>query len=232
MCASIKANASVNSNWNGMPVTLKVDDSVSMPQTPDGSLIFGYFNVSQQVSQGALTLTSGGEQPTSLPVPALLRMISILVKNWGANNLTVTNVSENSATPITVEAFGPGVPGVQPTRLVVGTPVQLAMRQSAQGTSLPRSMQLRLRANSSDLEIAAIVGGPTDASGNNAYVIALNASETTGPPTQKPPLQEGYYATTMGNTYDLRFNWGAASIYVANLSPQTAMPMTVLLQSL
>jgi hypothetical protein len=60
----------------------------------------------------------------------------------------------------------------------------------------------------------------------------LNASETTGPPTQKPPLQEGYYATTMGNTYDLRFNWGAASVYVANLSPQTAMPMTVLLQSL
>lgn len=222
----------VNAAWNGLPQTLAVRGSVTMPQTPNGSLIVGYFNQSQQNNAGRLAITSGGSDPMILPVPALARMISILTANWQANNLTLTNISVNAATPILVQAYGPGIPGMQPGPLTIGTPVQLAMRQAVQGTTTPNWMQLGFSASTSNLEVVAVVGGPQDQSGNNAYVIALNApgGDTGPPPLPAPPA--GFFATAAGNRYALPFNWGAASVYVVNLSPQTAAPVTALLQSL
>lgn len=160
------------------------------------------------------------------------RSISILTTNWQANNLTLTNISVNAATPILVQAYGPGIPGMQPGPLTIGTPVQLAMRQAVQGTTTPNWMQLGFSASTSNLEVVAVVGGPQDQSGNNAYVIALNApgGDTGPPPLPAPPA--GFFATAAGNRYALPFNWGAASVYVVNLSPQTATPVTALLQSL
>ncbi|GLS22429.1 hypothetical protein GCM10007874_54470 [Labrys miyagiensis] len=226
------AAGTVNAAWNGLPQTLAVRGSVTMPQTPNGSLVVGYFNQAQQNNAGRLAFTSGGSTPTIVPVPALARMISILTANWQANNLTLTNTSINAATPIFVQAFGPGIPGMQPGSLTIGTPVQLAMRQAVQGTTTPNWMQLEFSSSTSNLEIVAVVGGPLDQSGNNAYVIALNApTGDTGPPTVNPP-PAGFFATASGNRYSLSFNWGAASIYVVNLSPQTAAPVTALLQSL
>ena len=222
----------VNAAWNGQPQTLAVRGSVTMPQTPNGSLIVGYFSQSQQNNAGKLALTSGGSDPTFVPVPALARMISILTANWRANNLNITNVSTNAATPILVQAYGPGIPGMQPGTLTIGTPVQLAMRQAVQGTTTPNWMQLEFSSSTSNLEVVAVVGGPQDQSGNNAYVIALNASGgDTGPPPLPPP-PAGFYATAGGNKYALPFNWGAATVYAVNLSPQTASPVTALLQSL
>jgi hypothetical protein len=203
-----------------------------MPQTPNGSLVVGYFNQSQQNNAGRLTFTSGSSAPTTVPVPALARMISVLTANWQANNLTLTNTSINAATPIFVQAFGPGIPGMQPGPLVIGTPIQLAMRQAVQGITTPSWMQLEFSSSTSNLQIVAVVGGPPDQSGNNAYVIALNAPiGDTGPPTQNP-APAGFYATAASNKYTLPFNWGAAAVYVVDLSPQTAAPVTALLQSL
>lgn len=226
------ADGTVNAAWNGMPQTLAVRGSVMMPQTPNGSLVVGYFNQSQQNNAGRLAFTSGSSNPVIVPVPALARMISILTANWQANNLTLTNVSVNAATPIFVQAFGPGIPGIQPGPLAIGTPVQLAMRQAVQGITTPNWLQLEFSSSTSNLQIVAVVGGPPDQSGNNAYVIALNApTGDTGPPTSNQP-PDGFYATAAGNKYTLPFNWGAAAVYVVNLSPQTAAPVTVLLQSL
>jgi hypothetical protein len=222
----------VNTVWNGMPKILAGRDSVSMPQTPNGSLIVGYFNQSQLNNAGRLTFTSGASAPTTVPVPALARMISVLTANWQANNLTLTNNSLIASTPIFVQAFGPGVPGMQPGQLAINTPVQLAMRQAVQGLTTPNWMQLEFSSSTSNLEVVAVVGGPQDQSGNNAYVIALNApSGDTGPPPGNPP-PAGFYATSGGNKYTMQFNWGAAIVYVVNLSPQTATPVTALLQSL
>lgn len=226
------AEGTVNAAWNGTPQTLAVNGSVAMPQTPNGSLIVGYFNQSQQNNAGRLAVTSGGGSPMILPVPALARMISVLTKNWMANNLTLTNISVNAATPIFVQAFGPGIPGMQPGQLAVNSPVQLAMRQTVQGITTPNAMQLQFSSSTSNLQVVGVVGGPPDSSGNNAYVIALNApTGDTGPPTPTP-APAGFYATAAGNFYDLPFNWGAAAVYVVNMSPQTAAPVTVLLQSL
>jgi hypothetical protein len=41
-----------------------------------------------------------------------------------------------------------------------------------------------------------------------------------------------FNATTTGNTYTLPFNWGSSTIFIANVSPQTAGPVQVSLQAL
>jgi len=79
----------------------------------------------------------------------------------------------------------------------------------------------------------AVIGGPQDSTGNNAYVIVVNADSTTGPPgSGNPPPPPGYFATTTGNTFTLSFNWAGASIFVANLSASVAPGVTLVLRSL
>ncbi|MFD2058371.1 hypothetical protein ACFSQT_36390 [Mesorhizobium calcicola] len=225
------ANAS-NANWDGSPLTLSYRESAAMPQTTNGSMIFAYQNTAALNNAGKLALTSGGSQPTILNVPALLSQPSILVNNWQANNLGVTNISVATATPIWIEAFGPGLPGQKPVPLAINTALTLKPGAIAQGTSTPNWMQLTLGTNTGQLVVVAVVGGPQDASGNNAYAVALNsASGNTGPGTPTPAPQ-GYYATTGGNNYSFEFNWGSSVVYVANLSPSTASSLTAELLSL
>ena len=218
--------------WTGVPLTLAVHDSATMQQTPNGSLVLAYQNMSTLNNAGQLALTSGGAAPIFLPVPFGANQPCILVQNWNANNLNLTNISANSATPILIEAFGPGQPGFTPVPLQVGGKVTLTANppQVAQSTANPNWMQLQLTANAATQVILAIVGGPQDASGNNAYVIALNASANTGPGGATPP--PGYYATTTANAYTYQFNWGSSMLYVANMSPLTSAAIVVTLQSL
>lgn len=219
---------SINNNWNGSPVTLNVNESVSMPQTPNGTMIFGYFNQSTQNNSGTLIATSGAGAPTSLTAPANSLQPSIWMNNWQANNLNVTNTSANANTPIWVSAFGPGVPGQYPLSLPSdGTPVPLVPAQSAQGNALPRYMQLVMTCNAATLAIFAIIGGPGT---NNGYVISVNAAYNSGPDGQPPP--KGYYATTTGNSYPFSFNWGSSLVYVVNMSPATTSGANVLMRSL
>ncbi len=223
---------SVADTWNGSPLTLLPNQNANMPQTTNGSMVFAYQNVSKQNNQGTLSLTSGGSAPDFLTAPALSNQPEILVKNWQANNLSVTNVSPPSSdTPILIQAIGPGIPGVNPLDLAVGDPVNLAPGQTAQGNSLPRYMQLVLQASSGNLTTFALIGGPPDQSGNNAYVFAVNSTQNTGPGTGFTP-PAGYYATTTSNYTTFQFNWGSSTIFVANMSGETAGPATVSLRQL
>jgi len=219
-------------SWDGSPTTLQQYGTVSMPQTPNGSLVVGYMNLSQDNSQGTLTVSSGGSLPVPYTVQAGLKMMSLLVNNWRANNLNLANTSPGADAPILVEAYGPGIPGIQPVPLPIGTQLQLGWRQSAQGITNPNNMQLTLTSNTANLTIVCIIGGPPDATGNNAYIVAVNApSGDTGPGTPNPP-PAGYYATRGGNSYSFLFNWSSSQVYVANMSPQTAAPVSVTLISL
>jgi hypothetical protein len=206
--------------WNGQPITLQQGGSTVMPQTPNGSLVLAYQNQSTTNDQGQLELTSGGSPPEFLPAVALLPVPQILVNHWQGNDLVVTNVSPQP-TPIWIEAAGPGLPGQTPASLPIGTPTVLAPAQAAQGVTQPQWMQLMLTTATAQPTTVAIVGGPLDSTGNNAYAIGLNFTTNSGPGTGTPTAQ-GYYATTTGNSYPFLFNWGGATIYVANMSASTA----------
>jgi hypothetical protein len=208
-----------------------VSQNVVLPQTPNGTTVFAATNQATINNQGQLSLTSGGGAPQFLDVPAFANQPTILIYNWKANNLSVTNVSANNNTPILVQAVGPGMPGITPLSLQIGTGLSMAAGQCAQGNASPQWMQLLIQSTAATLGILALIGGPPDGSGNNGYVIAVNAAANTGPNTGvTPPV--GYYATTTSNSYAFQFNWGSSLVFVANMSPSTAQALTVTMRAL
>ncbi|APR75954.1 Hypothetical protein A7982_01301 [Minicystis rosea] len=224
---SVIDRGTVLSSWDGQPTTILPNQNVNMAPTTNGSLVLAYQNMSAQNNQGNISLTSGGGAPQFLEVPALANQPSILIQNWHANNLSITNISPTGTQiPIWLEALGPGLPGLVPMKLPTdGTAVRLVTGQAAQGTALPQYMNLVLASQTSQLTILAIVGGKADQDGNNAYVIALNATANTGPGGATPP--SGYYATTTGNQYAFQLNWGSSTVFVADFSPSTASAASV-----
>lgn len=202
--------------WNGATTRLAQYASVSMPETPNGSMLLAYRNASLFNSAGKLAWTSGGSQPVILVAPALPLAPSVFAHDWAGNNLTITNISVGADTPIDVEAYGPGI-GAAPVPLPVGAPgVQLTQSQAAQGATTGGWMQLGFRQSSGDPAVFGFIGGPpVNADGTNAYVIALNSTAgDTGPNTGKAP-PPGYYATSSGNGWSYELNWPSGLLYVA-----------------
>ncbi len=220
---SILGRLETTANWTGTGLSLAVHDGASMAQTPNGSMIFSFQNQSPMNNQGKLALTSGGSAPNFYAAPALAGQPQILTHNWQANNLNVTNVSANSDTPIWIEAYGPGI-GTPPQTLPIGSAVPIAPSGTLEGLTNPNWMQLIFQFNSSQLAVFGFIGGPQDASGNNAYVVAVNSrSGDTGPGTGKP-APPGYFATVAGNTYSYEFNWGASKLFVAYFGSANVIP--------
>jgi hypothetical protein len=197
-------------DWKGEAITLQVNDSATMQQTTNGSMMFAFQNNSEMNNDGQLSLSSGAWSQ-AFDSPALLLQPNVLIRNWRSNNLNVTNTSDNNNTPIWIEAFGPGLGPTGP--LPIGEPVSITQEQALQGPTKPTNMQLKLQFDGG-LALFGIIGGP-QVSGNNAYAIALNTSSgDTGPPPAKAP-PPGYYATSGGNSYTFKFNWSGGLIYVA-----------------
>lgn len=226
-----KAENAVNASWNGAPTTLLTNQNTVMPQTPNGTVVLTLLNQTSGNNQGQIALTSGGAIPQFITVDAHANQPTAKTANWQANNLSLTNVSANNDTPILVQAVGPGIPGITPLALTIGTPLLLSYGQVAQGNSSPQWVQLVVQVTGPTLGILALIGGPPDATGNNGYLIAVNASANTGPGSTPPP-PPGYYATTTSNTYTFPFNWGSSLVFVANMSPSTAQSVSVLLRAL
>lgn len=227
---SIIDQNSVNAAWNGQPTTLQVNTNISIPQMPNGTAILAATNQTTQNNQGQLSITSGGGPPSFLTLQANANQPTILIKNWNANNLSLTNTSPNTNTPILVQVAGPGMPGVTPSNLPIGSGVSLKQGDVAQGNASPQYMQLVITSNAATLGIIGFIGGPSDSSGNNGYVVAVNATQNTGPDGPTPP--QGYYATTTSNSFIYTFNWGSSLVWVANFSPSTAESVTVLMRAL
>jgi len=222
----------VDAAWDGAPQVLLENQNAAMPQTPNGTMIFAYWNLSTQNNAGSIAITSGGGAPSFKNVPALANQPSVWMNNWKSNNLSVTNISPNASTPIQIQAIGPGIPGTTPLPLPVGaTGQQLGYGQTAQGTAQPQYMQLVIQSDSSTTGILGLIGGPVDADGNNGYVIAVNYPSSSGPGTGVTP-PEGYYATTTSNSYIFQFNWGSNAVFVANLSSLNATPLKIVLRAL
>lgn len=194
-----------------------------MTPTPDGSMMFAFQNMSEQNNEGKLALTSGGGPPAIYTSPALLVQPRVLVGNWQGNSLTITNISTVQNTPIGIEAFGPGI-GTPPQPLLIGEPVSVAPSGTLKGMTNPNWMQLGFQFNASQLAVFGFIGGPVDATGNNAYVVAVNSPcGDTGPGTGKP-APPGYFATAGGNNFSYEFNWGASVLFVAYFGSAVVLP--------
>jgi hypothetical protein len=221
------AAALVAANWNGAPLSLDQNQAAEMPQSPNGSMIFTWQNMSELNNDGTLALASGGAKPQTFDAGAGAIWPSILVRNWQTNNLTVTNISNAASTPIQIQAFGPGLPGQTVKQLVDGTPVPVQVLDTLTGIPDSNNMQLVFEFKSHLLALFAVIGGPRDSSGNNAYVIAVNFPAAATPP--------GYYGTTQQNSYTFKFSWNTR-IWVGyfgagTLLTQTAVAPTVTLVS-
>lgn len=208
-------------SWDGSLVTLPVNGSVSMSQTTNGSMVFSSVNQATMNNQGEVTLSSGAAAPQALSVQALTVQPTILVTNWHANNLNVTNTSRNADTPLSVEAFGPGMPGQEVKPLFPGTPVFLKPMQTCQGTAPAGWMKLSFEFDTSELAVFALIGGPADPLGNNAYVVAVNSLRGNTGPGTSTPAPAGYYGTTSNNQYSYQANWGGSTLFVAYLGSAT-----------
>jgi hypothetical protein len=221
----------VTEEWNGEPLTLEAGENAAIPQTPNGSTVFAYQNMAAMNNSGSLLLTSNqATQP--LTVPAQTNQVLLAVGNWMAYSLSVANTSAQARTPIRIQLIGPGIPGITPTTLVPDGPVlTLKTGQCAQGIPKPRYMQLVMQNPSGDASVIALIGGPPDLSGNNAYIFGLNYSQNTGPGTGITPPSP-FYATASGINYLYQFNWGSDTLFCANLSAESADPVLISLRSL
>jgi len=222
---------SVTEQWKGAPLTLDNETSATAASTPNGSTIFVYQNMATMNNAGSLLLTFGSE---SLPLtaPALSGQALVYIRNWQGGSLKVTNTSPGQGTPIRIQLMGPGMPGVTPATLLAGgPPIALVPGTCAQGNAVPRWMQLVLENGSGDQSIIALIGGPTDSSGNNAYLFGINFTSDTGPPPAVPP-PDGYYATSSKINYNFQFNWGSSVLFCANVSGNTASDTAVVLRRL
>jgi hypothetical protein len=173
-------------------------------------MIVAWQNVAPLNNDGTLILSSGGTPPQPFDAPALALAPTILVQNWRANDLKITNTSLAAATPIWIEAYGPGIPGRNPITLEPGAPpTSVKIGDSLQGIANGWT-QVIMQSNSNELGLFALIGGQQDASGNNARVFAINFPQSTAPP--------GYTKTTMANTLTDQFCLHGR-IYVAYFGP-------------
>ena len=220
---AIIGRLSVTQSWDGSPLVLAQHQSATMPQTTNGSMILAWLNLATMNNLGQLALTTGGSAPEFVSAPALTEQPSVLVRNWQANNLTVSNTSQAIATPIRVQAIGPGIPGIKPVTLPNdGTKLILAPGGNAQGVALPQYMQLAITNNSGNYSVIGVISSAA------ACLIAVNAPANTGAGSgNTAPAPAGYCATVMGNSYAWNFNWGSSVIFVSNLSAANAQPAVI-----
>jgi hypothetical protein len=220
---SNKGRSRMTSMWDGAPLTLAQNEQAIMPQTPNGSAVLAWLNMATQNNSGTLALTTDGTAPQMLEAPALMTAPNIVARNWHGADLRLTNISADPSTSIWIQMLGLRLPGVKPIPLPLDTPTIITSLQTAEGRGLS-DMQLILQTNTNDLTIVAIVGGPMDSSGNNAYLFALNFPVGAAPP--------GYTAVTSSNSYTYQFNWGISAIFVTNLSGGNSAPTQVVLRSI
>lgn len=215
-------------NWNGKPLLLKVRDTAQMAATTNGSMVFAYQNMAPTNSAGTLSLVSGGLQPEALVAPALTGAPLWRIRNWHGNNLGVTNASIVTV-PIRIQAVGPGIPGSIPKNITIGTPLVLPPGECAHAQLKPAAMQFVF--SSPDYTATfALIGGPPDGNGNNAYTFTVNAkSSTVMPAGDTPP--PGDYATT-ADTFEFPVNWGSDWVFIANLSGETSEGNSILITKL
>lgn len=226
------ATTPVTTSWDGSRLVLGAGGSVVTNNAPNGSAIFTAMNMSTINNAGQVQVIVADTRDT-LNLAPYTETPGFLIQNWKAQPITVGNISPQPETPVEIQLVGPGQKGIQPLTLTTGgTALPVPSGACAAAMLPPRAMQLVMQANSGDTSTVAIIGGPTDQGGNNAFVFGLNFPSTTQAGTQYPP-PPGYYQTTTSNTIYYNITWGQSGLlFCANLSSELANTEQALVLSL
>ncbi|NPC49627.1 hypothetical protein D7X99_37040 [Corallococcus sp. AB032C] len=188
---------------NAAPVTIETNESTGINQTLDGFMILTLQNLSP--SKATLLYSSGGSTPQQVDIDGGNNAPQIVINNWGANNLTITNLSSKDGTQVAVGLYGLGTPS---KNLPESEQIELTQYQSA-GRKTPVSFaNLALASFGSPqttIYFVFSVGKPV------AY--AVNVSD--------PSFYPGY-VTDSGNQKKVINNWQGRDLFVINVSTHTS----------
>lgn len=184
---------------NAAPVTISTNESTGINQTLDGYMILTVQNLSS--SKATVLYSSGGTTPQQIEIEGGDNAPQIVIYNWAANNLNVTNLSSKAGTEVAIGLYGLGTP----TRpLPVNEQIDLTQYMSA-GRKTPASfaaLQLASFGSSqATLFFVFSVGRPV------AY--ALNVNDPSAYPG---------YVTDAGNQKRILNNWQGRDLFVINVS--------------
>ncbi|AKQ68344.1 hypothetical protein A176_005256 [Myxococcus hansupus] len=184
---------------NAAPVNISTNESTGINQTLDGYMILTIQNLSS--SKATVLYSSGGSTPQQVEIEGGDNAPQIIINNWGANNLSVTNLSNRDETEVAVGLYGLGTPTES---LPAGESVELKQYTSAGAKTPAKFAALQLAAGASSettLFFVFSVGKPV------AY--ALNVND--------PDYFPGYI-TSASNQTRITNNWQGRDLFVINVS--------------
>lgn len=200
--------------WNGSPITLSVNSSVTLSPSTNGAMVLAAFNTDTKNNAGQLLLTWGGNTPTTLDVAALQNAPILLTQDFEGNAVTVTNISQQA--PIWLAAYGPGLPSANPGTLPDNGQFYSLGPYTVRSTISAASYQRLVFNADKDYTVFVVFAGPM------VTTLVINAPETVS----------GYDYSTPDNNYPMTQNWMGQTLWVINLSPTVSADGQISLTSL
>ncbi|MFT4926168.1 MAG: hypothetical protein ACI8WB_002266 [Phenylobacterium sp.] len=210
----IDSSNSTAERWDGKPKTLGPKETVHL-QSPNGEIIIAYTNTSEINNVANLSVTAGGSFHQTLAAQANQNAPSIIIENFGSNIVSLSNRSAQSDIEITAYAPGFDKSGELPDDAIFH---DLAPYQSLKAITKTRFQELTLKAEQDYTIFGVFVG-------TDAQVYCVNTPSDAGVPV------EDYSKVVPDNKYKIEKNFRGKTLYVVNLSAQTAEGATVNLQS-
>jgi hypothetical protein len=197
--SSLAAEHLANVQWDGSADTLLQYQAVQMSPTPKGTIVLAAYNVDEKPNNGEIAISSGGNRPTFIVLPALTNQPVLTANDFDGNSLKITNTA---TAPVRVEIFAPGFGEHVP--LEDGATVPLLSGKSCMTTAATSYQQL-IMSNPSGQTSFLFYAGPT------AALYTVNACL----PPSVPDI-ENHSVTS--NTVKALNNWHGEILYVANVS--------------
>lgn len=195
---------------NDPPVQVDCNKNASINQTKDAYMILMLEN--NAADSDANVISVFGAKTIETQIEAGLSVPQLVIENFAANKLTVTNISTNEKTAVKVGIYGRGK---STTHLDVGKKVNIGQFQSAGCTTVANPMNLQLTAKSEEARIFIFaIGEPT--------AVLLNSEDTDIP--------EGW-TYTKDNSWQTTKNWKGNPLFILNVS-NGIKTVEVLLQDL
>jgi hypothetical protein len=188
----------INLTINNRPIEIGHFESAVIDQTNDAFMILTLMSGPAD-SKANVNITFGAES-LDVEIDAGLSVPQLVIQNFRANRLKITNLSTNVNTSVWVGLYGHGKPY---TPLKYDTPIQINQYQSTGGSTVANLMNLHLNSPSKEAAIFYFAKSEPTA-------VVLN-SDGSGVPLG--------WTHTKDNNWQISKNWGANPLFILNASP-------------